>query len=131
LMLVYDRDFARVTASLCPTTICCSMFGLAEGQQQYNLEEKICKNIPSPDNAAISVRSQLRRPGNNLAHTILGVSFNEQTGAIKWLVLDPHYTGGDSISTVVDKGWCGWKGPEFWKANVPYNLCLPIRPRVY
>jgi hypothetical protein len=127
------------------------MFGLAEGQQQYNLEwcrvrvcsprafscvwwvgvGKICKNIPSPDNAVISVRSQLRRPGNNLAHTILGVSFNEQTGAIKWLVLDPHYTGGDSLSTVVDKGWCGWKGPEFWKANVPYNLCLPIRPRVY
>ena len=69
--------------------------------------------------------------GNNLAHTILGVDFNDKTGDIKWLVLDPHYTGAENIQTVVDKGWCGWKGPEFWKANVPYNLCLPIRPRIF
>jgi len=66
--------------------------------------------------------------GNNLAHTILGVDYNEQSGAIKWLVLDPHYTGADNLKTVVEKGWCAWKGPEFWKPNVPYNLCLPLRP---
>jgi hypothetical protein len=69
--------------------------------------------------------------GNNLAHTILGVDYNERTGDIKWLVLDPHYTGSDNLQTVVDKGWCGWKGPDFWKKNVPYNLCLPLRPKIF
>lgn len=42
--------------------------------------------------------------GNNLAHTILGVDLNVQTGDIKYLVLDPHYTGGENLKTVQDKG---------------------------
>ena len=38
-----------------------------------------------------------------LAHTILGVDFNEETGDVKFLVLDPHYTGDEVVKTIVDK----------------------------
>ena len=68
--------------------------------------------------------------GNNLAHTILGVDFSAQTGDVKFLILDPHYTGVDNLKTVQTKGWCAWKGPEFWNSRVTYNLCLPQRPTV-
>ncbi|XP_051993730.1 ufm1-specific protease 2 [Xyrauchen texanus] len=67
--------------------------------------------------------------GGVLAHTILGVAWSENTGQIRFLILDPHYTGGEDLQTIVDKGWCGWKGPEFWDQNAFYNLCLPQRPK--
>ena len=41
--------------------------------------------------------------GGVLAHTILGVDFNESTGESMLLVLDPHYTGVDDIKTIQDK----------------------------
>jgi Ufm1-specific protease 2 len=41
--------------------------------------------------------------GGVLAHTILGVDFNESTGESMLLVLDPHYTGIDDIKTIQDK----------------------------
>lgn len=41
--------------------------------------------------------------GGVLAHTILGVDFNESTGDSMLLVLDPHYTGTDDIKTIQDK----------------------------
>ncbi|XP_033125646.1 ufm1-specific protease 2-like isoform X2 [Anneissia japonica] len=68
--------------------------------------------------------------GGVLAHTILGVDFNEKSGEIRFLILDPHYTGSEDIKVIQDKGWCGWKGPDFWDQNVFYNLCLPQRPKV-
>ncbi|XP_017275604.1 ufm1-specific protease 2 [Kryptolebias marmoratus] len=68
--------------------------------------------------------------GGVLAHTILGVAWSETTGQIRYLILDPHYTGGEDLQVVTDKGWCGWKGPEFWDQTAYYNLCLPQRPRV-
>uniref|UniRef100_A0A8C2B2R1 Ufm1-specific protease 2 n=1 Tax=Cyprinus carpio TaxID=7962 RepID=A0A8C2B2R1_CYPCA len=67
--------------------------------------------------------------GGVLAHTILGVAWSENTGQIRFLILDPHYTGGEDLQTITDKGWCGWKGPEFWDQNAYYNLCLPQRPK--
>ncbi|TRY84926.1 hypothetical protein DNTS_004023 [Danionella cerebrum] len=67
--------------------------------------------------------------GGVLAHTILGVMWSENTGHIRYLILDPHYTGGEDLQTIIDKGWCGWKGPEFWDQNAYYNLCLPQRPK--
>ena len=30
-----------------------------------------------------------------MAYTLLGVAFNEQTGDCAFLILDPHYTGGE------------------------------------
>ena len=41
--------------------------------------------------------------GGVLAHTILGVDFNESTGDSMLLVLDPHYTGVDDIKVIQDK----------------------------
>lgn len=38
-----------------------------------------------------------------LAHTIVGVDFNEMTGDVQFLILDPHYTGGEDIKTITGK----------------------------
>ena len=40
--------------------------------------------------------------GGVLAHTILGVDFNESTGDSMLLILDPHYTGVDDIKIIQD-----------------------------
>ncbi|XP_076151109.1 ufm1-specific protease 2 [Alosa pseudoharengus] len=67
--------------------------------------------------------------GGVLAHTILGVAWSESSGEIRYLILDPHYTGGEDLQTITEKGWCGWKGPDFWDQQAYYNLCLPQRPK--
>ena len=67
--------------------------------------------------------------GGVYAHTILGVAWDEATGDTKWLILDPHYTGSEDIKTILSKGWCGWKGPNFWNQTAFYNMCLPQRPK--
>lgn len=41
--------------------------------------------------------------GGARAHTILGVDFSSKTGDIKFLVLDPHYTGDEDIKVIQDK----------------------------
>ncbi|KAK2576065.1 hypothetical protein KPH14_007403 [Odynerus spinipes] len=66
--------------------------------------------------------------GGVLAHTILGVNYDESSGEVKFLILDPHYTGSEKINVIVNKGWCGWKTQDFWKKNSFYNMCLPQRP---
>uniref|UniRef100_A0A2A4JZR1 Probable Ufm1-specific protease 2 n=1 Tax=Heliothis virescens TaxID=7102 RepID=A0A2A4JZR1_HELVI len=63
--------------------------------------------------------------GGVLAHTILGVEFNSASNEIRYLILDPHYTGAEDLSTVISKGWCGWKNSDFWNKVAHYNLCLP------
>ena len=45
----------------------------------------------------------LREGGGVLAHTILGVDWNEATGDVKFLILDPHYTGADDLRIIQDK----------------------------
>lgn len=44
--------------------------------------------------------------GGVLAHTILGVDWNESTGDCKFLILDPHYTGGENLKVIQDKVSC-------------------------
>uniref|UniRef100_A0A182K082 Probable Ufm1-specific protease 2 n=1 Tax=Anopheles christyi TaxID=43041 RepID=A0A182K082_9DIPT len=63
--------------------------------------------------------------GGVLAHTILGVSMNAELGETKFLILDPHYTGADELGPILGKGWCGWKGEDFWDKTAHYNLCMP------
>jgi len=41
--------------------------------------------------------------GGVLAHTILGVDWNEATGDVKFLILDPHYTGTEDLKIIQDK----------------------------
>ena len=38
----------------------------------------------------------MRRTTTN-SYTLLGVDFNSETGEIAFLILDPHYTGEDSL----------------------------------
>lgn len=66
--------------------------------------------------------------GGVLAHTIIGVDFQEKSGDVSYLILDPHYTGPEDLATILKKGWCGWKKNSFWDKNAFYNLCLPQRP---
>ena len=38
--------------------------------------------------------------GGVLAYTLLGVYFNESTGDCAFLILDPHYTGGETLGKI-------------------------------
>lgn len=38
-----------------------------------------------------------------MAHTILGVAWDEITGQIKFLILDPHYTGAEDLQVILEK----------------------------
>jgi len=67
--------------------------------------------------------------GGVLAYTLLGVDFNEDTGAIKFLILDPHYTGVDVVKAITKDKWCGWKDASLFRKDSFYNLCMPQRPR--
>ena len=67
--------------------------------------------------------------GGVLAYTLLGVDYNGDTGECKYLILDPHYVGADNLNTILQKGWCAWKGNDIFRNECFYNLCLPQRPR--
>jgi len=67
--------------------------------------------------------------GGVLAYTLLGIDFNEQTGDIRFLILDPHYTGPDEVGQIQAKQWCGWKGVDLFVKTAFYNLCMPQRPK--
>ena len=41
--------------------------------------------------------------GGCLAHTIIGVDFNAQKGDLRFLILDPHYTGGEDLVEIQKK----------------------------
>lgn len=45
----------------------------------------------------------LDKGGGVLAHTILGVDFNEVTGDVRFLILDPHYTGAEDLKVILEK----------------------------
>lgn len=72
--------------------------------------------------------------GGVLAYTLLGVDYNELTGDCAFLVLDPHYTGGEDLKSIRSGGWVGWKkavteaGKDFFVRSAFYNLLLPQRP---
>lgn len=42
--------------------------------------------------------------GGVLAYTLLGVDWNEATGDVAFLILDPHYTGGEDLRKI-QSGW--------------------------
>lgn len=66
--------------------------------------------------------------GGVLAHTILGIDHNTETQELKFLILDPHYTGAEDLHTIQTKGWCAWKGVNFWEKKAYYNMCMPQKP---
>ena len=71
--------------------------------------------------------------GDLYAHTILGIDYCEEKGedgGLRFLILDPHYPGGDgNIKNILSKGWCAWKEVTMFRADAFYNLCMPLLPR--
>jgi len=75
--------------------------------------------------------------GGALAFTLLGIDWNNESGDVRFLILDPHYCGVDDLSLVQQKavsmeGYkatpCGWRSAETFSKESFYNLCLPQRP---
>jgi hypothetical protein len=67
--------------------------------------------------------------GGVLAHTIIGISRDPAAEEnVQFLVLDPHYTGKDDLSTILNKKWVGWKDNSFWSKKDFYNICMPLLP---
>jgi hypothetical protein len=70
-----------------------------------------------------------------LAFTLLGVDFDERTGDIRYLIMDPHFTGADDLALIQPK-WVGWKAGDslthlntkLFKGDTFYSFCLPQRP---
>ena len=78
--------------------------------------------------------------GGALAFTIVGVAWNEQSGATEYLILDPHYTGEDNLDiiqgrVVMLEGYkatpCGWRGIDTFSQKDFYSLCCPQRPSAF
>ena len=68
--------------------------------------------------------------GDVKAYTILGIDANpDNENDVKYLILDPHYTGKDSeVKEIIKKGWCGWKDPiKTFQNGCFYNLCMPLK----
>ena len=63
--------------------------------------------------------------GGALAYTLLGVDWNERSGATRFLILDPHYTGKENLQQIKNKGWCNWFPPTLFKEDAFYSLLLP------
>lgn len=76
--------------------------------------------------------------GGVLAFTILGVHYNSETCQIRFLILDPHYTGAEDIAAIQNQGKknacsgipaVGWHDVKVFRKDSFYNLCLPQRPK--
>ena len=65
--------------------------------------------------------------GGVLAYGLLGVDFNENTGECRFLILDPHYTGADTLASILKGGWVGWKKADLFLADHFYNFAMPQR----
>lgn len=68
------------------------------------------------DTTVVAVQQHFRNVGTPImlggdvkAYTILGIEVNEESDpkVVKYLILDPHYTGSDTnIKDIISKGWC-------------------------
>eukprot|EP01066_Platyproteum_vivax_P013229 Platyproteum_vivax@DN599_c0_g1_i1.p1 len=64
----------------------------------------------------------------NFAYTLVGVATETDGDETAYCVVDPHYTGSDTLKTILDKAWVGWKKLDFFVkvANGSFiNLALP------
>ncbi|KAK9823147.1 hypothetical protein WJX72_000610 [[Myrmecia] bisecta] len=74
--------------------------------------------------------------GGVLAYTLLGIDVNERTGDCAFLILDPHYTGGEDLGRIHQGSWVAWKragekaaaGGDLFIQDAFYNLLCPQRP---
>lgn len=64
--------------------------------------------------------------GGVYAYTLLGVEYCKESDEARYLILDPHYVGTDTVKNVIDKGGVAWKKKgDIFLDNVFYNFCLP------
>jgi Peptidase family C78 len=69
--------------------------------------------------------------GGVLAYTLLGVEWDQNSDETRYLILDPHYEGGDDQPrNIIKKGWVAWKPAKLFLKDRFYNLLLPQRPHV-
>jgi hypothetical protein len=80
--------------------------------------------------------------GGVLAYTMLGIHYDETTSDVRFLILDPHYKGSDTVfqqqqstngpsglEVMLRDGWVGWKkAEEVFIDNNFYNMCMPQIP---
>ena len=83
--------------------------------------------------------------GGVLAYTVLAVEWpsggacggagTDTTGSssgVRFLILDPHYTGPDTEREVLRRGGCAWRAAEdVFRADCFYNFCMPLLPRTF
>ncbi len=75
--------------------------------------------------------------GGVLAYTLLGVYFDEDSGDCAFLILDPHYTGPETLGRIHKGTWVGWKrlgdtaaaGGPLFQEQAFYNFLCPQRPK--
>ena len=63
--------------------------------------------------------------GGVLAYTLLGIEHEERSGRCSFLILDPHYTGGEEVKKVHAGGWVGGWGRL--GLACPARLCSAAR----
>ena len=63
--------------------------------------------------------------------TLIGVKHNPTTQEMKFLLLDPHYSGPEDVKKIIKEGWLSWKSPSFFVKDSFYNFCLPQLPPTY
>ena len=77
--------------------------------------------------------------GGVLAYGLLGIDLGEdpassgipgqQQGEVRFLILDPHYTGADSLPAILKGGWCAWKKEDIFLEQHYYNFAMMQRPQ--
>jgi len=63
------------------------------------------------------------------ANTLLGVSFNENTNQMRFLILDPHYPGKENLDNIIKNKWIAWHDARLFVNDSFYNFCLPQLPK--
>lgn len=49
--------------------------------------------------------------GGEYAYSIVGINYAWKLGECEFLILDPHYTGGDGLDKVMEKKGLCWRKP--------------------
>lgn len=66
------------------------------------------------------------------AYTLVGLCSDSASAEVGFMIVDPHYTGADTLKSILQKGWVGWKNLEFFEKTTNggfINLCLPMVPK--
>ena len=101
--------------------VTCKILNISRGADLVNKARELARHFSSQG-------TPVMMGGGALAYTLLGIAWNESSGDVRFLILDPHYTGNDDLKTIVTKGWCSWHSGSLFDQNSFYNLCLLQRP---